>query len=226
MTDRLCPGQHRDDRAHHIHDHAAICDPCRARLATNLAALPTLHHACEAALIGTTTANAGKIRHTPQPGLNLNQAAVDARTAIHAEVTSWSRIVVEERALTDGPADQVRACTEFLLRHVDWIADQDWAPEIARTIADTYRQARAAAYPTPTRRVSIGGCPVDGCVGELVAYLRDSDELLPSVIVCTVIPDADDVERHEWPADRWMALGRMLRGRGHVELLAVMAGSA
>lgn len=215
----LCPSRHRDDQPQALEYGRHICQRCQNRLRKQLAELPALHQACQNALLGTRTTTADKIRHKAQPGLNLNQAAVAARTAIEAELHCWARIVIEERDIVDHPQPHLATLAAWLESQVDWMTRQAWAPEIARTINDTHHEARQAAYPLPVRRFTIPDhtCPHPDCDGQIVAYIRDDADLLPSVLMCSVIPDEPE-QRHQWNTSEWMNLGRQLLRTGHRNL--------
>lgn len=217
----LCPGRHRNDEPQALEGDRAICWRCEKRLARQLTSLADLHQACEIALLGSPSSAADKVRHKPQPGLNLNQNALNARTAIEAELHCWARIVIEERQLHEWPQPRLGYLGTWLADQVDWISRQAWAPEMSRTINDTHHEARAAAYPIPVRRFTIPEhtCPHPGCDGEIVAYIHDDADLLPSVLLCTVTPD-DGSDRHQWNTSEWMSLGRQLLRTGHLNLHA------
>jgi hypothetical protein len=217
----LCPGRHRHDQKHHLDDGQNICPTCQKRLHHQLTQLAELHAACEIALLGSPSATTDKVRHKPQPGLNLNQNALNARTAIEAELHCWARIIIDERQLHKWPQPHLGHLGTWLAQQVDWISRQAWAPEMSRTINDTHREARAAAYPIPVRRFTIPDhtCPHPGCDGQIIAYIRDDADLLPSVLLCSVTPD-DPADRHQWNTSEWMSLGRHLLRTGHHNLQA------
>ena len=212
MSETLCTGRHRDDAERMTAPGAQLCYGCADRLLRDLGALPDLYVACQAALVATGNAGGERVTHRRDPGLVLSLPALKARTAIRAELVSWVRITHEERGLVAWPADEVAAMVAWLSGHVGWIVAQPWAPEIARTIADTMAEARAAAYPRPVRRIYVGACPVPECDGALSAYLHADADVLPSVIKCDAVLD-DDAEVHEWEAAEWIRLGRLIVAR-------------
>jgi hypothetical protein len=215
----LCSGSHNDTGKVTARAPYRLCAPCTGRLRANLGKLPALFDDCERALITAGHTGGDKITHRKDPGLVLSLPAFKARTAIRSELVSWVRIVMEERQLTDWPDDLVGHMAPWLQEHADWMSQQPWAGEVSRTIADTVREARAAAYPNPVRRITIGPCPLPDCTGELTALLRDDADLLPSVIRCQVQASIDDTGAHVWAASEWMNLGRMLMRVGYGEAI-------
>jgi hypothetical protein len=213
MSETLCTGRHRDDADKMAAPGAQLCYGCTHRLGSDLAALPDLYDACEAALVATGNAGGERVTHRRDPGLVLSLPALKARTAIRAELVSWVRITHEERGLVVWPANSIAAMAVWLGSHIGWISAQSWAPEFARTIGDTASEAKAAAYPANVRRIDVGPCPVRECDGTLNAYLHNDDDLLPSVIRCNAVHDDDETEPHEWAAADWMALGRLIIAR-------------
>lgn len=211
--DRLCVGPHDDPRP--AGAPYWLCHGCASRLREQLLGLPSLYAACELALAGGSGSTGEKVTHRKDPGLVLSLAAYRARIAIRAELVSWARIVIEERGLQVAPADTVPAMAGFVAAHVDWLAQQDYVDETARTIDETTREARAAAFPRKASRIVIGPCVADRCDGTLIAVLREDADLLPSIIRCNA-ERPDDVEEwqpHEWAPSQWMNLGRQIVAR-------------
>ena len=133
------------------------------------------------------------------PGMPFNAAAADVRARILSVLSSWSGLVAEERRVT-APARSVEALVTFLGRHIDWIAAHVAVTEATDEVAQLVRAARRVAYPTPVRRVAIGGCVEVGCGGELMAVVHPQEPLLPAEIRCDVDP------RHSWLEHHWMQL--------------------
>ena len=219
----LCPRTHRDDTPRRAAPGLALCWGCRDRLEWHLAELPALHQACAAALRGRSGANtAGPVSWHPEPSWAVLDDPVAARTHIEVELHTWCRIVLDEGPWTVPPADDLRAIAAWLTARVDWCAARPWADEIARTIDDTWAEARRAAYPDPAHRIDVGPCPESGCDGRLIASMRRSDQLLPSDIRCSV-HGADEDDPHAWTADQWHALGRRLGIRMHAARAVALA---
>lgn len=169
-----------------------------------------------------------KTSGTPSRGATLNDRAAEARTTVRAVLSSWCRLVSEERGIYPpkrrvekllplgfiGPPplvwtldDTPTAMGAYLALHADWLAAHPAAGECADELRDLVRLAHPIAYPTGTRSYPVGPCSTinPDCTGTLQAVLRRVDSLLPSALVCDTDPT------HELPADRWITLGRMLR---------------
>lgn len=208
----LCPAPHRDDRPRQAADGLVLCLWHRDRLHRHLRELPGLWHACEAALAGRSGTNTtGPVSGSTEPSWAVYDAPVAAREHIRVELHAWVRVGLEEGPWQQQPPDRLDALATWLANRVDWYAARQWADEMARTIADTWHEARRAAYPDPIHRVILGPC-VEDCPGTLVATVRRSDSLLPSTIDCDHDPD------HAWTADTWHALGRRMTGTGYADL--------
>lgn len=167
-----------------------------------------------------------KTSGTPERGAKLNPRAVEARHTIRAVLSSWCRLIAEERGIHPpkrrvvkllpmdfiGPAplvwtvdDTPAAMGAYLARHADWLAAHPAASEVSEELHDLVTLAHPIAYPTGARVFPVGPCLHHGCEGTIKAILRRVDSLLPSSLVC----DVDDT--HTWPADQWLTLGRRLK---------------
>jgi len=144
---------------------------------------------------------------TRDPGLKLNDAAVEARVLIRHTLVSWTYLIAEERGVA-LPVDTTAAVAAFVARHAPWLAAHSEAGSVSDELRDLVRHAYPIAYPSGTRIFDVAGCPTEGCAGTLRAILRRTDSLLPTAVSC----DADDT--HSWPADKWLTLGRQIRKGG------------
>lgn len=170
-------------------------------------------------------------------GLSLNDQAAEARTMLRAILSGWCRLIAEERGITlpgawrwmlqplpdgvEGPlvtfrrfhvSESIEALARYVVHHGQWLAAHPAAADCSAELRDLLRQCRAAAYPSGTRIVPVGLCPVvddDGmpCDGKLRAMIRPGESLLPSAVGC----DVD--EAHRWAASEWRALGRTMGQR-------------
>ena len=96
--------------------------------------------------------------------------------AVRLTVVTWTRVVLEERPITEGPthpaclhvscsrlnrsrppADNIPACCVYLLGHADWVRTQHWAPEILDELLDVERQLRRLVD-RPRERIYAGPC--------------------------------------------------------------------
>lgn len=173
----------------------------------------------------TSSQSGERTSGTPDRGASLNPRAVEARTTIRAVLTSWCRLIAEERGIglpsrraveelplgfigppriVLVPHDHPAAMGAYLARHADWLAAHPAAGEASEELRELVTLAHPVAYPTGARVFPVGPCLHD-CEGTIKAILRRVDSLLPSSLVC----DVDD--EHTWPADQWLTLGRKLR---------------
>lgn len=212
-----CPRPHRDGRERPTAPSSALCRGCGERLGRNIAALPELDADLELALIQPDQGGGERVTHRRDPGLVINAAAVEARTAIRQQLAATVRMVADERDLTALPVDSVPGMSSWLAGHVPWLSAHEAAEEWAREYRELARAARAAAYPSGARRWYLSPCVEPECPGGLTVTMRADDDLLPSVIACDVDPE------HGWEPHEWIALGRRLHGDGHVQLVARLA---
>lgn len=166
-------------------------------------------------------------------GITLADAAVEARQMIRAVLSSWSRMISEERGIrlpgawrltrladgVHGPLNRAwhvndipAGMAAYIATHAQWLAAHPAAAEAADEMADLAQRSHAAAYPSGTRIIHIGACPaLDGdqlpCQGQIRALLRREASLLPSAVAC------DHDQTHTWTPDQWRALGRHMSRR-------------
>ncbi len=180
-----------------------LCRACRNELAAGLESLPGLYSECGRQLGGSDRPRGNATGSASMPGLPFNAAAAEVRARILGVLGSWSGMVAEERRVT-APERSVEALVTFLGRHVDWIAAHVAVTEAADEVAQLVWAARRVAYPSPVRRVAIGGCVEVGCGGELVAFVHPQEPLLPAEIRCDVDPC------HSWFEHHWMQLSHRM----------------
>jgi hypothetical protein len=217
MNDRpLCasprcriPNRHRDDC-----DDATCrgCLPARAadgsrlclldirRVGENATKAADLYD--ELALVLKATGAGGHTSSKPGPGGPPRDAVVDARATIRHVLVAYCRLISEERgiALPGNDTDQLAA---YVAMHAEWLAASDYAAPAADELAGLASRSYGLAYPSGSKRVEVGPCPL--CAGTLTAYVRVADSLLPSQVTC------DTTEDHQWPADQWRALDRLVQ---------------
>lgn len=215
-----CAAPHCRTRGHHTADcadpHCAGCQPWAAadglrlcqlhtrRLADDARQAARLYDELEHALQGGSGGGAGRISGTPDPARLPNPAAIEARATIRHTLAAWCRLIADERGIS-LPRDHVADMGEYIARHADWLAAQEYAGEASDELRElAHGRPWRIAYPDGVRRVEVGPCPHDGCTGTIRAVLRRVDSLLPSSILCD--QDAD----HIWPASEWITLGRQL----------------
>lgn len=206
-------------------DGLRLCPVDVTRLGANAVKAATLYDELALAL-RPTTAGGGHSANAPGPASPPRDPVMDARADIRAVLTSWAKLVGEERGielpwrwvvqiLPDGfigpparvrrPDDTIAAVGRYLAKHAEWLAAQEFAGEAADELADLAGRAWGLAYPSGTRTVVVGPCPL--CDGTLTAIVRTVDRVLPSEVVC----DAED--EHRWAADQWRQLDRLVMVR-------------
>lgn len=211
------------------HTPASQCDPdrcrgCLPRRAADGLALCQRH----VDLLAEDAITAGKLYHaladqlaapdvpgertsgSRNPGLKINLQALGARIVIRHTLVAWARLIMDERGVSlpwvdTNPAYVLAA---FVARHADWLAARPGTlpADVCEELHDLIREAYPIAYPSGVRIFDVAPCPTQGCPGTLKAVLRRSDALLPAAVVCGHDP------AHTWTADRWLALGRQIRG--------------
>lgn len=225
MTESLCPCVHRKDpeRPRRSAPGVRLCAGHLGGLRENIATLPRIHDQLAAYLVSS-----GGEGHAPKSeavGIALNADVVKTRDNIRNDLVSWTRIALEEGPWSIPPSDDLRDVAAWLVMRVDWLANQDWSDEIARSIQDTVTEARALVQPNTTYRVEIGPCPepvvvlheetgepgLERCDGTVIAVMQrvTSGEKLPGIVRCTSHGD-DEETPHEWGPTQWHALGRRM----------------
>lgn len=181
------------------------CRPCRDRLEQLLAELPALMADLTLMLHRQGKAETGRVSGTGEEPPFVADRVVQARADLLGKACSWARVICEDRGFTP-PEPSPQAVAVFLVRNVDWLVRQPFIDEMAAEMEQAVLKARRYAYPGAARRVPLGDCPEKDCVGELSAFVRATDDLLPSKIVC------DANEAHTWPVRQWITLGKRIFG--------------
>lgn len=228
MTRPLCVAPTCWSRGHHLPTCSGDCDGCSPRLAldglrlcgyhtdhigTDAAKLADLHAEIGIQL-GASGTGAEKTSGTKDPGLRINERAVEVRAEIRHVLVGWTRLIAEERAF-QLPDDSIAAIGAFVATSATWLAATDYADEASTELRELVGRAWGIAYPSGVRRFQVKHdgqpvpCPMTAddqpCPGTLWTILRRTDSLLPSALACDVHED------HQIPADRWLTLGRQLR---------------
>lgn len=205
MTTGICPIPHRHDSERpRSASHGFICRGCHHRLERALAELPGLFDELVHALAPGRIIGA-RITGTPDHALPINPAVAEHRKDIAGKLSSWCQLVIDERGVTTAPDnDRPVNTAPWLLIHLDWLEQHDEVETFAAEVFELSSKAFSLAFPSGARRIKLGECVEPDCPGTLSAVVRDTDDLLPSRVWC----DVD--ESHEWPADKWISLGRQL----------------
>lgn len=217
MTNLLCPAADCSPRGQHADGcENANCRGCKTRLAADGLWLCLVH----TARIGEDAIEAGRLHGelalvlagagrggprvsggTIDKSLNLNDMAADVRPVIRARLVSWAKFIGEARGFA-LPVDRVTAIAAFVAKSAQWLAATTLAESASEELAELVQIARPVAYPSGTRRFSVGGCPE--CGADLMAILRGESSPLPQEVVCA--EDAD----HSWTKAQWLTLGQRL----------------
>lgn len=212
MVTKVCAGagcRHREaagQAAYPAVPGSRLCRSCRERLVRELRRLPALHEECARRLDMSADRERDRVSGGSLPGLPLNAAAVEARSAIVSVLASWSAAVAQERGVA-APGRVVERLAEFLLRHADWLAAHPAAGEFSQEVARLARRAARVIDPGSSRRLAIGDCVEDGCPGRLTAAVRPDQPDVPAEITC------DACAGHRWFGHQWLQLSRLLGAR-------------
>jgi hypothetical protein len=209
-------------------DGSRLCPLDIRRLGENATKAAVLYD--ELALVLKATQPGGHTSTKPGPGGPPRDAVVEQRATIRHVLVSWCRLISEERGIAlpgdwlimrlprgvQGPwnrewvvNDTTPAHAAYIARHAEWLAACDYADEAADELAGLANRAYGLAYPSGTRRVEVGPCPL--CDGTLTAIVRATDGVLPSEVVC----DRDE-DPHRWAADQWRHLDRLVMAKRRV----------
>lgn len=232
MTRPLCAAPRCRTIGHHTPDcDNGECRGCQPRLAADGLRLCHIHTRdlatdayravevyTELALALTRSDRPGeRTTGTRDPGLIVNERAVEARSTIRHTLVAWCRLIADERGI-GLPADDIHSMARYIARHAEWLAAHPAAGDCSAELRElAHGEPWRIAYPTGSRVFEVGPCPetVDGqpCPGVVRAVLRRTDSLLPSELVCDWRPDPvpDGWTGHRWPASEWLTLGRKLR---------------
>lgn len=194
------------------------------RLAGDAAKLAPLHTALGLVLAAAGSGGGGE-RSTEHAGLGLNGAAVALRAQIRqlliatvAEICAahgWElpcrRMLRRMPSGFIGPWDAPwtpyeggQALAVYVATNATWLASQPRAAWYADEYAHLAARAAAVAYGERARVIHIGGCPHDGCGGQVSALVHPGDDQLPRNASC------DWRDEHVWTAAEMPRLGRWM----------------
>jgi len=204
MVTKACAGAgcRRRETARAAVAGTVLCLSCRDRLVRELRGLPALYEECARRLDISADRERDRVSGGSLPGLPLNTAAVEARSAIVSVLASWSAAVAQERGVA-APPRVVARLAGFLLRHAQWLAAHAAAGELSREVAQLGRGAARVIGLGANRRLAIGDCVEEGCLGRLTATVRPDQPGVPAEITC-------DAAGHRWLGHQWLELSRLL----------------
>ncbi|MCX5203249.1 hypothetical protein OG897_17580 [Streptomyces sp. NBC_00237] len=183
-----------------------LCPPCRERLFQDLGRLPALYEECARRLDGSADRTQERTSGGSLPGMPLNTAALEVRSAIVTVLASWAAVVAEQRRVR-APLRTVPLLTEFLRRHAEWLTRHEAAGELSLEVTRLARGAWRVIDAEPQRRVAIGDCVEEDCSGALTAVVRPDRPAVPAEITCDAAPE------HHWFGHQWLQLSRRLSAR-------------
>jgi hypothetical protein len=189
-----CIAPHRDDRPAHGAEVGYLCRPAFSRLERQIAELPALHHWLHANLPtgGGSALDPNPVSGSGDEPLPIRDTVADHLTRIVQVLSSWARMVAEERDLC-GPwrplhpdglpeRDRLRRAVEqtatleqlatFLLAHLPWAAGQPWVDDFAGEVDELTVDAHDLVPSRPrTYRLPL---PCMSC-GEMLSRRDGSD---------------------------------------------------
>lgn len=149
-----------DQPAPRLTRHGLLCDRDTRRLEQHLAELPARVHQLRAVLPGVQAPKRDGSRHTKgHPPVPLNLAAHDHLDLLAATVTSWVRLVAEERGLRGPDRPEVGRLSGWLLGQLDWLVEQPWVDDLAEEMRDLSRVADGLTQVRPGWHVLPAPCP-------------------------------------------------------------------
>ncbi len=213
MSDFACIATHRREgsRPRLALDGLYLCQGCVDQLTGNLAQLPGLYD--ELAELLAVGGQAGqRVSGSPGRPLPINLGVAEHRGQIQAVLSSWCRLVVDERGVSVPDSDEVVVTAPWLAKHVDWLAaSQGFADDVVHEFRRLAVRARGLRDPDPSRNIAIGPCVVEvenePCAGQLWATVRVDGDDRPSLIYC-------DTCEFEKPPEEWLRFGKTYLGQG------------
>lgn len=182
-----------------------LCCPCYDRLRVNLGDVVVVYSESDHELSRPKRWLRERVSGSKESGITLDDTVLTLRSQIVELLTSWTRLVVEERRTT-APGDcSVMGLAGFLDDHVPWLAEHPAAPDFDHEIAVLLDVCQGLRGLAPTaRRVPLGSCRRPGCAGELYAVMPGADvEKERSEVVCD--------SGHAVPPRDWLLLAGRLR---------------
>lgn len=155
-----------------VPDNAYVCPRCAHLLDRALGDVTSLLE--ELAVTRARLSRAGK-QLGPSSGeraLPYDVNAAEAHEVLTNTLTTWARLVLEERGGTIAASDREPGdvAAGYLLGSVEWLRHHEAGPEAVDEIAAAVRQAERA-IDTGIERIFADVCGVDGCPEALYAHL-------------------------------------------------------
>jgi hypothetical protein len=169
----------------------------------DLASLPKLHAECGRALAHCSPRTMERVTGSPAGGIELNDDAVQARSAIGRFLVRWSGRVVLERGVARPSARGHAALATFLGQHVDWLLAHPAAGQLAGELRKLARDAhQASRRDLAPRRVELGSCVHPGCDSVMSSSTPVGGVHSSMQVTCEA--------GHSWAPDQWLILARRI----------------
>lgn len=210
MDTSLCVGSYCRLESRGQHSRAAapamcLCGGCYKRLRADLFYLPEVYEECGSALLprreGVMSRRVKRGQYAA--GIRLNEAAVNARTAIVDSLSSWAALVAEERAVGKPRHRNPKSLASFLITHLDWLATHPATADFTEEISDLTSLSRQSTYGQTSPQIEIGFCIHDGCDGTISIMPPAPENGRPRQIRCS--------SGHVWPPHEWLKLSLQIQ---------------
>ena len=156
------PPEHNKPRPRWAVDGERLCVRCATLLERRLSELPACRDALRANLAKTGGgSNVGNKPTKGSPPIPLNIDAHDHLTLMQATVTSWVRLVCEDRGLRGPDRNDLRVLCGWLGSQLPWLLTHPLVGYLADEVRDLVRIAEALAQTQPRWHPLDPPCP--GC---------------------------------------------------------------
>ncbi|MEC4015046.1 hypothetical protein [Streptomyces sp. H27-D2] len=178
---------------------ARLCAPCSRTLLRDLQALPALYEESEQYLTpASSTALTQRVTGTRENTLPVSETALEARHDTLARISSWARLVADERSCSAASSRTVAALAGFLAGHADWLVTHPAAGRAADELAATAAALRNLSATPRAQLVPLGSCVEPGCDAEVSLPRRGGDDLVLRGPMCAA--------GHVLTPRQWLAL--------------------
>jgi hypothetical protein len=170
-----------------------------------------------AALVEPLLDAAASVGTEPVTGGGATLTATEARISLRHEATlclsSWARVVVDDRHLTKSLplGHDTLGLIELLQRHAGWMSGHLAGPECSRELTSMAARVKDSAEGNRVAKIQVGRCPetvwvtddeMGRCPGNLWATIRYEESMIAKEVTC------DGPEQHKWAPHEWASLGR------------------
>lgn len=155
-----------------VHEPSCL-QPERLRVALCIAV--NFHRESEHELTSSAHGLRERVSGSRPTGITLDESVLALRSRITELLTSWARLVIEERGVAAPRNCSVPGLAEFLGRHLSWLTEHPAGPDFDREVAALMRSCHTLREETRSARRELGGCPEPGCSGTLYAVLGPTE---------------------------------------------------